>query len=286
MPGIDRILFPVDFSERCAQTAQMVAAWARQFQAKVTLLHAISLTRGIDDPGLYEAFQPAIQQAAEVGLAAFAQQHFGSLAVTRVVEMGGASERTIARAEKERTSLIMMPTHGHGAFRRFLTGSATAQVLHDAQCPVWTSAHTASQRAKRPEQMRTILCAVDLDATAVSLIRWATWLASSYDARLKVVHVMPAVDETSKNRGEKAVRRYWTQQAEAAMSKIMRQAGQPKDELVLRGGHIATMLAATAAEQKADLLVIGRGHLKKSLGRLRTHTMPIICKSPCPVLSV
>jgi hypothetical protein len=35
--------------------------------------------------------------------------------------------------------LIVTPTHGYGLFRRFLFGSATLKVLHDAACPVWTA---------------------------------------------------------------------------------------------------------------------------------------------------
>ena len=34
-----------------------------------------------------------------------------------------------------------MPTHGYGPFRRFILGSNTAKVLHDADCPVWTGVH-------------------------------------------------------------------------------------------------------------------------------------------------
>ena len=289
MPSIERILFPVDFSERCARTAPVVAAWARHFQAKVTLLHALGLPPVVGNEfsgALYATVEPAIHKAAEERLAAFAQQHFGSASVTRVVEAGAAGEQVVERARKERTSLIMMPTHGHGAFRRFLTGSVTSKVLHDAKCPVWTSAHTASVRPKRAAKLRIILCAVDRDSRAVSLIRWAAWLAEQNGAALKVVHVMPAVDETSQNRGERAVRQYWIARASAGMAAILKQAGRPKAELVLHGGDIATMLAATAAGQKADLLLIGRGHLKQNLGRLRTHTMSIVCKSPCPVLSV
>jgi nucleotide-binding universal stress UspA family protein len=278
MPSIERILFPVDFSGRCAQTAPLVAAWARHFQAKVTLLHAVAVPAGIADEfsgALYAALQPSIDKAAEERLTAFARQHFASLPVACVVESGGAGEQVAARARKERTSLIMMPTHGHGAFRRCLTGSVASKVLHDAKCPVWTSVHKVSRRVKRAGKVRTILCAVDQDSRAVSLIHWAAWLAAQYDARLKVVHVMAAVDEKSQNRGEKAVRRYWLQRAGAGMAKIMKQAGQPKSELILRGGDVAAMLATTAREQKADLLVAGRG-----------HSMPIVCKSPCPVLSV
>jgi nucleotide-binding universal stress UspA family protein len=70
------------------------------------------------------------------------------------------------------------------------------------------------------------------------------------------------------------------------MAAILKRAGRPSHELILRGGNLAAVLAETAGEQKADLLVIGRGRMTKRLGRLRTHTMAIVCKSPCPVLSV
>jgi nucleotide-binding universal stress UspA family protein len=284
MPSVKRILFPVDFSERCAQTAPTVAAWAQKFQAKVTLLHAITLTQGIGDPGMYDALQPAIQRAAEDGLTAFAQKHFESLAVHTVVEAGGAGERIVARARKERASLIMMPTHGHGRFRRFLTGSVTAKVLHDAKTPVWTDAHIP--KARRPGKMNVVLCAVDQTPEAIDLIQWAAWLAQKNDTALKVVHVMPAVDEKSQNRGERAVRQYWTTRASAGMAAILKKAGLPKASLILRGGDIATMLAATAHAERAGIVVIGRGRIHETWGRLRTNSLAIVCKSPCPVLSV
>jgi nucleotide-binding universal stress UspA family protein len=163
-------------------------------------------------------------------------------------------------------------------------GSVTAKVLHDAKTPVWTDAH--APRPRRCGKTRMILCAVDQTESAIGLIRWAAWLAQQNGAALKVVYVMQAVDEKSQNRGERAVRQYWITRASAGMAAILKQAGRPKSELVLRGGDIATMLAATAREENAGLVVIGRGHITRTLGALRTNSLAIVCKSPCPVLSV
>jgi nucleotide-binding universal stress UspA family protein len=290
MPSIERILFPVDFSERCAQTAPLVDMWAAHFHAKVTLLHSVVLTPAVTDRfdgGIYQAMQPAIHKAAEESLAAFAAKHFGSVTPACIVETGDPGSQIVERARKERSSLIMMPTHGRGVFRRLLTGSVAAKVLHDAQTPVWTDAHTAAaSRAKKPTKLKKVLCAVDQTDAARGLIEWSAWLAEQYGAGLKVVHVMPAVDEASRNRGEKAVRNYWTARSGTAMLAILKKAGRPGSELVLRGGDIATMLAHTAREEHAGVLVIGRGKLTKTLGRLRTNSLAIVCKSPCPVLSL
>jgi nucleotide-binding universal stress UspA family protein len=239
------------------------------------------------DAGLYQKMRPAIYKAAEEDLAAFARQHFPAMAPRLIVTAGDPGTEIVAAAGKDRVSLIMMPTHGHGGFRRLLTGSVTAKVLHDSKTPVWTDAHAqAAPRKGRSGKLEVVLCAADQTDEAVRLVRWAAGLAQQSGASLKVVHVMAAVDEASTNRGEKAVRRYWTTQASAGMKAVLKRAGRPKTDLLLRGGDIATMLAATAKEQRASILVIGRGKISRTLGRLRTNGMSIITKSPCPVLSI
>jgi hypothetical protein len=42
----------------------------------------------------------------------------------------------------------------------------------------------------------------------------------------------------------------------------------------------------TAHAANADLVLIGRGSISSTLGRLRTHAYQIIQRSPCPVISV
>src|ERR1700682_4266178 len=43
MPTFSHIMFPVDFSERCLAVRPFVKATARQFDAKVTLMHVIQI---------------------------------------------------------------------------------------------------------------------------------------------------------------------------------------------------------------------------------------------------
>jgi nucleotide-binding universal stress UspA family protein len=121
-------------------------------------------------------------------------------------------------------------------------------------------------------------------------MRWAAWFGSTYDATVKLVHVIPALNETSRNRGEVALRRYLVPRAEAEFEAIMDHANMDhanfRNEVLLRGGNIPARLADTAREQHADLLIVGRGRVRKALGRLRTHSLAIIRESPCPVVSI
>ena len=59
----------------------------------------------------------------------------------RVIAEGEPAREIIRYAHENEVSLIMMPSHGFGPFRRFMIGSTTAKVLHDAHIPVWTDAH-------------------------------------------------------------------------------------------------------------------------------------------------
>ena len=111
------------------------------------------------------------------------------------------------------------------------------------------------------------------------------WLGRRYQATVKLVHVIPALNETSRNRGEVELGRYLVRLTKAKFELLMDQAGF-RDELLLRGGSIPARLAETLREQHSDLLIVGRGHARKALGRLRTHSLAIIRESPCPVISI
>jgi nucleotide-binding universal stress UspA family protein len=283
---LKKILFPVEFSNQCASVASSVRSLTEFFDAELVLLHATGIFPDATYPGqLYKALTQNIQKTSADKMNRFVGRHFPHLRLNTVIKGGDPPQIIVDYAHGHKIDLIMMPTHGYGPFRRFLIGSVTAKVLHDARCPVWTSAHLRRPSKKSMIGYHNILCTVDCNSSAVPVIRWAAWLAERYEAALKIVHVIPGMDETSKNRGEALVRRYFSQRAKAEFDILMEQAGF-RGDLLLRGGSIQVKLAETAREQHSDLMVIGRGRTRLALGRLRTHSFAIIREAPCPVLSV
>ena len=206
------------------------------------------------------ALRAELRASSTDSLQTFAEQEFGTACAQKVVEEGDAAEVIVDYAEKQKVDLIMMPTHGFGPLRRFLLGSVAAKVLHDAQCPVWTSVHTDALSA--PRECRTILCALDSGESSVPLMQWAAWLAGSYKAALKLVHVIPAVNETSMNPGEREVRRYLFGQARDEFAARTKEAGSTSKSASRRRNH--RRRPDTALEEKADLLVVGRGRSRES----------------------
>ena len=51
-------------------------------------------------------------------------------------------------------------------------------------------------------------------------------------------------------------------------------------------GSVPDVVREEALQHGADLVLIGRGALQGTLGRLRTHAYGIIRNAPCPVLSI
>jgi hypothetical protein len=87
--------------------------------------------------------------------------------------------------------------------------------------PVCTS---GSVKRRLSSNYRSVLCAVDCSSAAVPAIRWAGWLARRDHARLKLVHVIPGMDEKSNNRGEVELRNF-TRRVTAEFAVLLDQAG-------------------------------------------------------------
>jgi hypothetical protein len=92
-----------------------------------------------------EMFQDIRAQSKEA-LEKFASESANAVRAKPVLFDGDPGTVIAEYAKKTACDLIVMPTLGYGPFRRFLLGSVTAKVLHDAPCPVWTGPHLESKR--------------------------------------------------------------------------------------------------------------------------------------------
>lgn len=260
-----KILVPIAPSPSCewaADYARLVAGW---FGAELLFLYV----RGGDPVDVADAFLSKTVGASE----------------RLLVREGDPAECVTRVAAEQSVDVILMPTRARGRFRRFLLGSVTAKVLHDTECPVWTGIHSEDRPFPMPPGISYIVCAVDSDASCLKPIALAKYVAGQFDAQLSLVHAIPAADETSQNRGEIEVRRYLFHEAQQKFEAIFREAGLD-DAVSIAGGPVAQVIRESALAKGAELVVIGRGHTRGGLGRLRTDSYSIIRSAPCPVLSV
>jgi nucleotide-binding universal stress UspA family protein len=264
MGPIHRILVPVALSPACAWAAKYACQVASKFGAELLFLHARE--RSTDDT------------------TAFVEKAVGSGARVLIVD-GDPAQGIIQAANEKAIDLIIMPTHAHGPLRRLLLGSVTAKVLHDAECPVWTGVHSEDRPFEIPSKFTQVICAVEMDKSCIRLIRSAIEFAGALGAELKIVHAIPAADETSDNRGEIEVRHFLFRLAKTSFDGLLGRA-ELNVTISLVGGPVATVVREAALREHAELVIIGRGQTRGGLGRLGTHAYGIIRHSPCPVLSI
>jgi nucleotide-binding universal stress UspA family protein len=287
MMKLSKILLPVDFSEQGVAAAAYAAGLARHFQAELTLLHvnplivpALITPREFSGP-IDTGWITALEAQRRRDLACYQAGEFRDVNLKRVVTTGDPAQQIVEHAHGAKTDLIVMPTHGYGPFRRFLLGSVTAKVLHDAECPVWTGSHLRDTSAHGWRPVKQVLCAVDIGPASERVLDWAWRFAGAFAARLAIVHAIPKLEPPMELLEPDAAD--WRAEPAAAQIRCLQTKTGASGEVVIEGGDPSEVVANTAAEMNADMVVIGRSPAK---GRLRTNAYSIIRDSPCPVLSV
>jgi nucleotide-binding universal stress UspA family protein len=285
-----KILFPVDLSPRCVAIAPYAAAIAHKFKAELILLHAVVMYEDLPydsflPPNVYAAYEDAIRKQRAADLENLGCKEFEGLTVTRLVEVGLAADRIVQYAGEHGIDLIVMPTHGYGRFRRLLLGSVTSKVLHDAACPVWTTVHSEELAEPSSQNIRNIVCAVDIGSDEIRVIRAARDMASQYGATVCLVHAVPYPDFGPGATDDRSFQRFLFDTAKERMTALQQEA-QSGLQTSIDYGRVAAVIRDTALRCDAQLVVIGRGRIQEKLGRIRTNVHAIIRESPCPVLSV
>ncbi|HVY71004.1 MAG TPA: universal stress protein [Verrucomicrobiae bacterium] len=137
---IKTILVPVDFSAESEKAIAYAVPFARQFGARIVLLHVVEPVAFPD----FEAAFPLVMENDKIMAAC--KRHLERVArdlripprlVERVLVRHGRSFNEIADAARTlKVDLIIISTHGRTGFKRALVGSTTERVVRHAPCPV------------------------------------------------------------------------------------------------------------------------------------------------------
>ena len=272
MAPFGKILLPVDLSERSLDAARQAEVLARHFHSGVTVLHVV-------DPHEQESgrFEPGGVKAHE--LETLLARDFTGASITQIVRDGNPAREILDFAGANRVDLILMASHGYGPFQSFLMGSVAAEVLRDATCPVWITAHA---QQGLPPMFRTVLCAVDLGPGTERVVDWASQFAAAFMARLFVLHVLRSFESEEQ---PDAPDEWLSQVDRDELDKVKRTAGKD-GQILFAGGDMPEAVCRQAKDLHADLVVIGRSPKADDAGTARTTSFTIIRESPCPVVSV
>jgi nucleotide-binding universal stress UspA family protein len=290
MLNLSRILVPVEFSPRCQGGVLYAQALAARFRSEIVLLHVVAPPTNNFSALEAMAYSSGAELARELyiertaSLAGFPCEAPGG--VRRMVIEGDPARAITGYAASEHCDLIVMPTHGYGPFRRFLLGSVTAKVLHDAVCPVWTGPHMEQAQHSPNLALLQVACALDLGPHSREVLSYAGRLAAALGAALTVVHAIPA---SATRLGGFYFDPEWrvqlTNRARERIEFLLREAGLSA-RVSIESGDTPVAVSSAAKEAAADVLVIGRGSTPRAHGHLPTNSYAIVRQSPCAVVAL
>ena len=290
MLPLEKILAPLDFSQRSPGAAHYAKTLASRFRSEVILIHAVPLPDyaigGVELSGPVPGdWQEGRMAEAKRHLDSFLAAEFAGTSVRRFVVEGDPATKILCAAREEGVDLIVMPTHGYGPFRRFILGSVTAKVLHDAAAPVLTGVHMEGAPAPGAIVFGNVLCAIDLLPESMRALSWASQFAAEFGAKLHVVHAVPELQMNEGAYFDPDWRQMLATRAREQVDELLGKAGI-QAEVLIESGSPPRVVHSAAGNSQADLVVIGRHSATGLMGRLRTNAYAIIRESPCPVVSV
>jgi nucleotide-binding universal stress UspA family protein len=150
---IRTILCPTDFSDHSEDAFQVACALARDYGARLIVLHV-----------LYAVKPPGADGDAEQGGSPWPEDYQDSLReklarlrssypavrLEHRLREGGAAEEILSMADEYRCDLIVMGTHGRTGLDRVLMGSVAEEVLRRARCPVLAVKHPPARQPREP----------------------------------------------------------------------------------------------------------------------------------------
>lgn len=151
MAAIRTLLCPTDFSE-CAQVALPVArALARDYGAKLVLLHVRARPPAVvGEFGALPTEPGEPEEAVRTNLRRLVPADFKG-PVELLVRDGDAAAEILRVAQETRCDMIVLGTHGRSGLGRLLFGSVAEAVLREAPCPVLTIKPPRSESQAMPQ---------------------------------------------------------------------------------------------------------------------------------------
>jgi nucleotide-binding universal stress UspA family protein len=282
------ILVPLDGSQLAERALSYAEVMAKANGARILLLRVVPAPRfAVGDPTPDQA--RAIRDA-EAYLADAAAKLTKPTIIETAVFVGDAADSIIEEIDLRNVDLVVMSTHGRSGFGRWVYGSVADEVMRHAGVPVLLVPVSCqvSWPSSRPPRLLVPLDGSDLARVAlVEAADLATWLEAEMYALRVVSPIAYAYSDSAP---------YLNYNPTEDLKEAHSYLDAVVADLCSRGqtirvleavGPVAAMIAATAAEQGVDLIVMsthGNGGITRLL--MGSVTTGVIQQSWVPIMII
>jgi universal stress protein E len=223
--------------------------------AKITLFHAFSapLVLPVPPPSDPDEILRVVARQRREQLLKLARplRADGLDVACEVVWDFPAAHAIVRRVLESKPDLIVAESHRHSRIARWFLANSDWELIRECPCPVWFVKH------ERVPKKPVIVTAIDPthahakpSALDDRLLEAAATVRRQLDGRIALIHV----DDTARMAAVSGSAPAVTQ---ASIDRLAKRNGIDDATSVLRTGNPAKVLTASAAELKADLLVMG-----------------------------
>lgn len=297
------ILVATDFSEASRRALSDALALAAEYNAPLSVLHAIP-----PEPGLLNLESPAElnlgRQEAQRQMKDFLSDIGPHHNIERIFLRNGPVAKVLDSViREEEIDLLVIGTRGRGGLRKVALGSVAEELLRLAPCPVLTVGPKAElETSVKAGEFRTILFATDFGQASQKALTLALSLAQANQAKLVMLHMMPPA--VAAGAGLYAFSpatalaeelQTWRSTAHADALKRLKEAIPPETKLAQEPEYVVETefmpegVLRAAVSRKADLIVMGANRAFSA--RAAAHypwalVHEVVKDAPCPVLTV
>jgi nucleotide-binding universal stress UspA family protein len=298
-----RILVPLDGSRAAEQALPAACALARCANAELKLLHVVDLVHEV--PSLDTTDEQWLHATARSDAERYLEQcgtqvtKSAAAPPDTVVIEGSPLEKIKEAATSWNADLIVMATHGRGAFDRAWLGSVADALARDSTTPVMLIRVQDQDRLVAPEAFRHVLIPLDGSRLAEHALEPAVRFTRCNNARITLLRVVrpftfvseplasslhaPPLPQLTLGALQREAREYLARTAHSLGAKVDHVAS----DVVVAESSDATEILAYARTHDVDLIALathGRSGLKRLV--LGSVADKLIRASPVPVLVV
>jgi nucleotide-binding universal stress UspA family protein len=285
MEPIKTILVPVDFEAASLAALRTALELARPNEANVVLLHAFSVPPYVYR-GISEALLKQIRDQARDAALRPLNDLRSRWGVETLLREGDPATQVLRVADEIGADRIVMGTHGHRGFDRFMFGSVAEAVVRKSKVPVMV-VRPEEDPARARHGKPIVLCATDYQPGSRPALELAGQYAAEIAGTLELVHayavpfyVYPGFDALLAGQLDAELRRAATRTLEA----LAKEYGAERHHLV--AGEAGRSILDVAKERGAAAIVMGT-HGRHGLGRFFLGSVAewVLRRSPVPVLT-
>ena len=179
-----KILIPTDFSNNANNALKYANDFAKAINNKIVLLHSyLPLVGKYNMISGIVAEDIAIQKKSSEKKLEKVSSKYVKVPSSHLVKIGDTIDEIIDAAQKSKSQLIIMGTHGASGLKQILFGSNTSDVISKSNIPV-----LAIPQRYRFKKINTIVYATDLNNT-INELKHIIQIAKQLDATIEVLNL-------------------------------------------------------------------------------------------------